>query len=165
MSKIMRFAEFCKIAKVGMRVKADNSSCGEIHKVGTIDDRVRVVDGVLFLKIDGCYHEETEEWSIELLDDPETIEEGMVLVDEWGNERAVLGVVGTNTPVYAISQIANHLRHEFWYSLEDLIESSWAIKPTTPEPTEPEIKELTMDEVAKLAGVPVEQLRIRKEGK
>jgi hypothetical protein len=105
-----------------------------------LDDRVYRIKNIHFLP--------------RTLDD---LEEGDVLVDVAGDgyEKTVLGVCGK---VFFLSQTFSHESFDTGYTVEDLKIYGWTIKQ---EQQEEEITELTLEDVAKLANVPVEKLRIK----
>ena len=82
--------------------------------------------------------------------------EGDILVDCFGNKSKILGVCGL---VYFKSYDNNDFTKcsTCGYTQEELDIAGYTLF------TEPEEKVLTMDEVAKLAGVPVDKLKIIKE--
>ena len=77
--------------------------------------------------------------------------------DSDGDSVWVLGVCGR---VIFVSSYRNAEHSGDYYTKEDLIELGYTI---VQDKVEEKITTLTMDEVAKLAGVPVEQLKITKE--
>lgn len=77
--------------------------------------------------------------------------------DNDGDSVWVLGVCGR---VIFVSSYRNAEHSGDYYTKEDLIELGYTI---VQDKVEEKITTLTMDEVAKLAGVPVEQLKITKE--
>lgn len=80
--------------------------------------------------------------------------EGDIFVDKSENKIKILGVCGS---VYFRS-ISNDFNWAYvGYTQEDLYDGGWTLY------IEPEEKVLTMDEVAKLAGVSVDKLKIIKE--
>jgi len=84
----------------------------------------------------------------------EDLREGDVLVDGDDEERRVLGVCGK---VYLLS-VSNHPDiYGCGYTVYEMEELGYTLK----QPKE-EIVELSMDEIAKLAGVPVERLKVKK---
>lgn len=84
------------------------------------------------------------------------LEEGDVLFDLNDTKAKVLGVCGK---VVFLSYRTDFESVCYFRTQKELVTSGWKLyRPTT---TEQEIKEVTLDEVAKALGIPVEKLRIK----
>lgn len=152
--------------KVGQRVKAlGGIPKGEIGTVVSVKNPGRV--GVEFDTWHGGHNllglcERRKGWNME----PEELESftpaldnlsvGDVVVDKGGVERTVLAVLPALVGLSCVNAPDGFWG---WFTIADLKRNGHTVKETE----EDEVTELTMDEVAKLAGVAVDKLRIRKE--
>lgn len=155
MGKILSYEDFAKIAKVGMKVREvpdKYNPCNKLRSnaIGTITE---ALPGTF--EVNGCIHAASTDCYLELLESTlETLQVGDTVLDEDGYERIVRAVIAD---AIAIS-------HPFgdqgmsWFTVQDLKDFGFKVKDA-----DPELKELTLADVAKLAGVPVEQLRIKEE--
>lgn len=84
------------------------------------------------------------------------LEEGDVLFDLKDTKAKVLGVCGK---VVFLSYRTDFESVSHFRTQKELVASGWRLYRTTT--TEQEIKEVTLDEVAKALGIPVEKLRIK----
>jgi len=75
-----------------------------------------------------------------------------VVVSDEGNEYTVAAVIGR---VVIIENEAGH--EDGIFTVKELKDNDWTVKSA-----ESEITEMTLEEVAKLKGIPVEQLRIKE---
>jgi phosphopantothenate synthetase len=87
-----------------------------------------------------------------------TYEVGDVLVSSESGERTVLAVCGR---LVFLSNVNDLTRTAFGsiYTVEDVERSGRTFKS---QPQEPTLTEVTLEEIAKLKGIPVEQLRIKE---
>lgn len=89
---------------------------------------------------------------------PRTLEdlvEGDVVINSYGYEKKILGVCGK---VYMMSVSNNFDSLGDFLTIKDMREFGYTLKQ---EDQEEEITELTLEDVANLANVPVEKLRIK----
>lgn len=145
--------------KAGQRVRILDSFHKEcVGKITTISD---MLDGFvndpcglysdhLHVGYDSDYIEPVNEEGL-----MENLKQGDVLIDDEDNEREVYGVIGKI--VFYNDGYHSDRNHESAH-VEKLKDWGWKVKGT-----EPEITEVTLDEVALLKGVPVQQIRIKKE--
>lgn len=88
------------------------------------------------------------------------LEEGDILLDEHNEKRQVLGVCGK----VAFVSFQNDFENVSCVcTKKHMIDIGW--KLCRPISTEPEVKEVTLAEVAMALGIPVENLRIKGENK
>ena len=92
----------------------------------------------------------------ELIEEFEAIKVGDVVVDKNDYERVVIDVLPNS---FLTSKINNKNVAECWFSKREAEANGWKIKGQE----QTEVRELSMDEVAKLAGLPVDKIRIKKE--
>jgi hypothetical protein len=87
----------------------------------------------------------------------ETLEVDDILVDMEGDERKVL-MVSPDFNCVLLSEFSNFHDTSCWETISSLKSRGYKLKNSPSEP----MHELTLEEVAKLAGVPVERLRIKE---
>jgi hypothetical protein len=88
----------------------------------------------------------------------EDVEVGDILVDDEGKDRYVMGVAGKMVWLSNTCDEANHEGNTNLYTMIELKEDGFTFKDQ-----EPEIMELSMDEVAKKFGKSASEIRIKKE--
>lgn len=92
-------------------------------------------------------------------DDVSTLEVGDVLVGDmlvkYNNVRTVLGVCGL---VAFLGGVAEPEHYDTGYTSEDLKNNGYKLKDS-----EPEVLEVTLDEIAEKYGVPVDKLKVKKK--
>lgn len=135
--------------KVGDRIKMLESCFG--NKKGDVLVLGKDSDGLL--EAHGCTCH--EKW--QLLDKAiENIEYGDVVVDKDGGEKKVLARV--NDSVLLSLRGDFDIADNTWFTIQELKSSGFILTQS-----EEDVTEVSMDEVAKKMGIPVNRLRIRKE--
>jgi hypothetical protein len=137
--------------KVGDLVKVTGCAHGggglNRDKPGTIEALEGIDDHCYLVSNDGCEPEPFRETELELVvRTMDNLQPGDILV----NKEAVLGniVFTSDTDDSVLS----------YYIVERMKEEGWTLKGSTPEP---EVAELTLDEIASKFDIPVEKLRIK----
>jgi hypothetical protein len=88
----------------------------------------------------------------------EDVEVGDILVDEYGKEHFVMGVAGKMVWLSDDESEADHASDTNLYAMLELKRNGFTFKDQ-----EPEIMELSLDEVARKFGKSVSEIRIKKE--
>lgn len=156
--------------KVGDKIRMESDCRAGVPKSPKQGEVFELVEGSFGLSTGkdmyGCTCEEM--W--ELITEPMTLEtmvEGTIVKDEDGVFRKVLAVLGGigEARLYAMSNRDRDLssdslkRYSDGYTAFDLKYYGYTIYSPTPEP---EVVEMTLEEVAKLRGVDVSKLRIKE---
>lgn len=138
--------------KVGDRVKfVGGCSDGEYAKI-TGFTIVEGQPGIKFTTDDGHECSELQSKAKLVVTALDHLSVGDVLVNEYGDEYTVIGVLGE---IVFLADEDGHASD--YFTAKELKDNDWTIKTD-----DSAITEMTLPEVAKLAGIPVEQLRIRK---
>lgn len=139
--------------KVGDRVIAQESTGditkGKCYMVSNIPDP----DHINFLDDRGDERYRDSIYYTLQVKTMDSLEKGDVIIENDGTDTCkVLEILGS---LVALSENNRHEEFDDWFLLKS-IKDNWKIKAA-----EEDIKELTLEEVAKLAGVDVEKLRIK----
>lgn len=86
----------------------------------------------------------------------EAMKVGDVIVDEDGEEAEVIAITN-NHAAFLRSYWDNFDKATYWYKFAEAKEKGWKLKPQSEELTE-----ITLEEIAQLKGVPVEQIRVKE---
>ena len=96
----------------------------------------------------------------EATDRPTITLENLRVGDLVTNNMVILKVLARVDGIVALSDGADHANFAIWYTLADLME--YGYRPIQPDDAKTDdLTYVTLEEIAKLKGVPVENLRIR----
>ncbi len=84
-----------------------------------------------------------------------TMKVGDTLVNPNGGEMTVLGYHNQGVELYALSCIGDPNKMEDWYTATEIKDNGWKLK------TDPQIKEVTLEDVAKKFGVDIAEIRVK----
>lgn len=127
-------------------VKRDDASSGWYCKI--VGDKVATAFG----SWDGKSYLELESKTLE------TLQVGDIVVDEFKSEHYVMGVAGKMIWISDDEKESEGYFRTSYYTLLELKNNGFKVKSS-----EPEVTEVTMDEIAKKFGVSVESLKVKKE--
>jgi len=152
MGKIYSYAEYLPIAKVGDVVKEADRIGFRCDAFLTGKHRKVIEVSMRGFKLEGCptRHNETNCY-LEIVSSPariptwETLAVGDEVRDRDGIKRKVLAI---NGDLFAFSFPDSHI-YASWKVKQDARENGWSL--VTP-PVEPEVQEMTVEEVSKLVG-------------
>lgn len=155
MGKIYSYAEYLPIAKVGDVVRAVegkfNDCTNKLSSDGSNTEKITEVDEYAF-SIGGCSHESAKDAFLELVSPRIPTWETLAVGDEIetvagnGQEMKVLAVLGD---LFARSWAGQPNTFCSWATKQTAQHDGWSL--VTP-PIEPEVEEMTLEQVNKLLG-------------
>jgi hypothetical protein len=167
---IYKYSELKNRIKVGDKVRAAKGKynpCSHLKDDGLNIEEIMKVDDEGF-SINGCRHDYGQDGYLDLNPSPswETLKKGD-FIERDGEKRKVLGVL---EDLVFVSRDDNFDKSDGYYYLKsELISNGWKVVGATAPEEMTEISMrgrcfiVSMDEVARKFGIPVERLRIKKE--
>lgn len=158
--EVMSFAELQGKVKVGWIVEEAPGNNSD-HSFGGRQDTVTKVDGNRFW-INNCSHSYSSPSYLKvvkgLFPNWDYLSVGDILIDDDGNERVVLGVIGQIVFFSDDTDTDDDIYDDNMENIQYLKKQGWKVKGE-----ESTAKEVTMDEIAKAMNIDVKDLKIKKE--
>lgn len=144
MSKIYKFCDYAKIAKVGDVVKFAEKKGEGCFKLEQNDScKITLVNNDI-IRIDGCPHHISVTWLIELMTPHEktwdTLASGDILESQ-GLKTKVLAVIGD---VFLYSQFGLFDEARYWVTKKESQRGGWTI---VQDPPVEDVEEVTLDQI------------------